>query len=118
MDEDKDKLLPKSQYHKMNGAVSYDPLQGPCVCTRELKEKKRLAEMQSYLKIEQQNQDDRRRKEQARITKCLAEAKKEAAELKAKQTKKLVKRKLEYNEHWSLDNVLAASAQRMREVQK
>ena len=116
MDEDKDKLLPKTQYQKMYGIFS-SPLP-QYVCTRELNEKKRLAEMASYVKIEQENKEYRRRKEQERRQECPAVAKKADPGPEAKQAKQLVKRKLKYNEHWSLDNVLAASAKRMRELQK
>ena len=67
------------------GPIGFNPELKPYPYTADIKEKKRMAEMPSYVAIEQQLAEERRRKEQKHIEAFLAETKAAAAETKVEQ---------------------------------
>ena len=75
MDKTENKLILTTQRRMYGGPIGFNPELKPYPYTADIKEKKRLAEMPSYVAIERELAEERRRKEQKRIEAFLAETK-------------------------------------------
>ena len=75
MDKTENKLILTTQRRMYGGPIGFNPELKPYPYTADIKAKKRLAEMPSYVAIERELAEERRRKEQKRIEAFLAETK-------------------------------------------